>query len=76
MTALPGGVDMDEYFNIEKAIQMTEGYDVYQRIFAAWAKAYVGPKTRRFVHLADFVKHYYPDVYAKARAYARVMGEL
>jgi exoribonuclease II len=67
---------MDTYFNIEKAIQATDGYDAYQRLFAAWAKAYVEPKTRRFIMFADFVRHYYPEIYNRARAYARVMGDL
>lgn len=67
---------MHEYFDIEKAIQATAGYDAYQRIFERWAKRYIDVGTRKYVPFAEFVQRDHQDVYAKARAYARVMGDL
>ena len=68
---------MNSYFNIEEAIQATDGYDAYQRIFSIWARDRLrSGDSRRIMPFAEYVSVVHPDVYNRARAYARVMGEL
>lgn len=68
---------MEPYFDIEKAIQATEGYDAYQRIFMRWARITLLTRgSNPLTSLADYVRINHPDVYHRALAYARVMGEV
>jgi hypothetical protein len=66
---------MDRYFDIEGAIQATDGYGAYQRIFQRWVTAHLSADGKIML-FADYVRRDHPDVYVRALVYARVMGEI
>lgn len=66
----------DNWFDIDQSVIATSGYDTYQRIFTRWANDRMHRTTGYFPLLRDYVQANYPDVFNKARAYARVMGEI